>query len=337
MISLMKYLVCVLFVLVLPLAAVGQRTAKRVGAVYAMSNNVTRNTVLAYSRGLDGKISLIGEYPTGGKGAVLNVGAPDDPLFSQFSVLLTSNRRFLLAVNPGSNTVSVFRVLRGFGLRLVSQQQVPGFGPVTIAQIGKIVYVASADADSTFTNALDQEGMLSGFKLLRSGRLLPLPRSSRNLPARPSAIRFSPDGRFLLVSELNAGSITLATGSEASIVVFGVRRNGLLSPQPLDTATSTLRGNTEGRNLPVVIGIEVVQRKSGRYVVATESRVFLPDGTPGTPDQFQTGSVSSWRIANNGTLIPISQDVLTGDSFTSGSQAACWLTFSRDGDNFWVS
>ena len=47
---------------------------------------------------------------------------------------------------------------------------------------------------------------------------------------------------------------------DAYLVVYGVRPNGRLTPFPVSAATSTLRGNLQGRNLPSAIGFEIVRR-----------------------------------------------------------------------------
>lgn len=50
-----------------------------------------------------------------------------------------------------------------------------------------------------------------------SGKLRPILESSRYLDNRTSAVRFSPDGRFLAVSSIHAGSVALASGSTDEI------------------------------------------------------------------------------------------------------------------------
>lgn len=345
--SLISLSVCSLIAFWLSFVAQAARprpTVRPDGAVYAMSNNFERNTVVAYTRNANGTLTILGEFATGGSGGQLNVGpsvdplesgAAVDPLKSQFSLIITSDKRFVLVCNAGSSSVSVLRILSDFSLRLVSVSKVRGFGPISITEFENTVYVGVADTDGTFTTILDQEGLLVGFKLV-AGRLLSIPGSIRRVPNRPTTVQFSPDGRFLVYTAFNAGSVDLPSGSEAEVSVFGVNRLGKLSTSPLDTATSTFRGNTEGRNLPAPIGFVVVQSGAVRYVVVTETRVFLSDGSLAAPQEIQTSSISTWMIADDGSLVPVSQDVLTGESITVGSQTACWLTFSADGDNFWA-
>ena len=89
------------------------------GGVYAMTNDFEHHAVVAYGRRDDGTLALIGEFETGGAGAAFDGGEGLDPLISAYSLLLTDSRRFLLAVNAGSNTVSVFRVRENLSLRLM--------------------------------------------------------------------------------------------------------------------------------------------------------------------------------------------------------------------------
>ncbi len=307
------------------------------GGVYAMSNDFRKNTIVAYGRNADGTLQLIGEYKTGGVGAAFDGGEGLDPLISAYAVLLTDNRRFLLAVNAGSRSISVMRVNDDFSLSLTSIRKVAGVGPNSIAYHDGIIYVSSIDADNQFAGEPDQQGALTGFKLTPNGRLLRIPRSIRLLENRPSAIQFSPDGRFLVVSSINAGSAALASGSNDELVVYSVERNGRLSKAPVSRATSTELFNAENRNLPSAIGFEIVEDEGENYVVVTEAREFQADGSPPAFAALQTGSVSTWRLEHNGDLSAIQLDVLAGNGLFDGERTACWLEFSKDGNTFWVS
>ena len=307
------------------------------GAVYAMTNDFQSNSVVAYGRRADGTLKLLGEFATGGKGAAFDGGEGLDPLISAYAVILTDNRRFLLAVNAGSSSVSVFRVRNNLELALTDHRYVAGVGPNSIAYRDGIVYVSSIDADGVFNGEPDQEGSLTGFRLTPGGKLRQIRHSVRYLGNRPSAIQFSPDGRFLVVSSINAGSSALASGSTDEIVVYGVERNGRLTGEPLSGATSTLPFNALNRNLPSAIGFEIVVDGGDQFVVVTEAREFQADGSPPAFPALQTGSVSTWRLEKHGQLTPISLDVQTGTSQFDGERTACWIEFSKDQETFWVS
>ena len=57
----------------------------------------------------DGTLTYVASYATGGLGGVA-AGSAADPLASQGSLASADNGRILLAVNAGSDTVSLFRV-----------------------------------------------------------------------------------------------------------------------------------------------------------------------------------------------------------------------------------
>jgi 6-phosphogluconolactonase (cycloisomerase 2 family) len=170
-------------------------------AVFAATDNLAGNQVVAYRRAADGTLTLAGTYPTGGLGGQL-AGSVVDHLASQGSLGYDGRRGLLYAVNAGSDTVSVFAVR------------------------GSLVYVLNAEGG----------GSLHGYRVA-SGRLIPIAGSTRALGLNPAATpqftntpgqaAFSPDGTQLIVT-------TKANGSD--IDVFAVRPNGRLSSQPVVNA-----------------------------------------------------------------------------------------------------
>jgi hypothetical protein len=85
-------------------------------AVFVQTDNIAGNEVIAYHRSPSGALSEAGAYPTGGLGGVL-AGSVVDHLASQGSLALDREAGILIAVNAGSNTISVFGV-HGDNLRL---------------------------------------------------------------------------------------------------------------------------------------------------------------------------------------------------------------------------
>ena len=325
------------FALIAMTSTVNAQTVSFDGAVYAMTNNFEANSVVAYGRGSDGMLTMIGEVATGGAGAAFDGGEGLDPLISAYALLATDDRKYLLAVNAGSSTITSMRINADFSLTVVDSASVAGVGPNSIAYHNGLIYVSTIDSDGVFNGEPDQEGSLTGIYMNDEGYLIRLFNSERRLGNRPSAVQFSPDGRFLVVSSINAGSSALASGSDNEMVVYAVNRNFRLSAEPVSTATSTPRGNTANRNLPSGIGFEVVQENGRQYVVTTEAREFQADGSPPAFPALQTGSVSSWELDARGQLIPVNLDVLTGTSPTEGGRTACWIEFSRNEGYFWVS
>jgi 6-phosphogluconolactonase (cycloisomerase 2 family) len=201
--------------------------------------------------------------------------------------------------------------------------------------------VANTDSDGVFTGPPDHRGNIVGFRIdLASGQLTPLAGSTRQLETRPSDVEFSPDGTRLIVASVNAGSNRLPAGADAALVVYGVQGDGTLSAAPQASVTSTQRGNAAGRNLPTVIGFEVVAVGNRTFVIASEAREFLANGDPGMLPMFQTASVSTWELNANGTLTPRSLDVLSGPTLSLGPASptsACWIVVAPDRSVFWVA
>ena len=181
-------------------------------AVFAMTNSVEGNQIIAYSRAANG-LSIEGNhFVTGGRGS----GGTTDPLGSQGSLTLSQDHSLLFAVNAGSGDLSVFRV-NGANLALVQVVPSGGSAPVAVAQHGNLVYIINFAGNSNVV----------GFNLDGDGYLVGIPNSIRYLSATntgPSSLAFSPDGRFLLVTEKVTNNID----------VFSVNSDGSLS-QPTIT------------------------------------------------------------------------------------------------------
>ena len=196
-------------------------------AVFVQTNNPSGNQILAYDQASDGTLTTAGTYDTGGNGGV-ETGSVVDPLASQGSLTLADRGHALLAVNAGSNSVSVFRL---YGTDLALWQVVPSGGefPTSIAVHGGLVYVLNAGG----------AGSLQGYVLVR-GTLRPVPGSNRSLGlantnppnylASPGQVGFSPGGSQVIVTTKNSGS---------DIDVFSVGFDGLLSLTPVVNASAT--------------------------------------------------------------------------------------------------
>lgn len=153
-----------------------------VGAVYAGTNKVNGNSIVAFGRNPDGTLVLIAEYQTGGLGGVFDGGSDGlDPLIAEDAIVAVDNR-FLLAANPGSNSITSFRINLDLSLSLVGTASTGGVGPVSIAYRNGLVYVANADSDGVFAGPPDQRGNITGLRFdTGSGQLTPIANSTREL------------------------------------------------------------------------------------------------------------------------------------------------------------
>jgi 6-phosphogluconolactonase (cycloisomerase 2 family) len=270
--------------------------------VFVQTDNTAGNQVVAYHRSAAGTLTLAGTYDTGGNGGQLT-GSVVDHLASQGSLQYDARQRLVIAVNAGSNTVSV---LWAFGDRLRLRQVISSGGtfPVSVAIRGNLVYVV---------NALNG-GSVQGYRLF-FGRLFPLPDSNRSLNLDPNAtpqftntpgqVAFSPNGTQLIVT-------TKANGND--IDVFGVGPNGQPSASPVV--------NTEGSTVPFAIGFD----QAGHLVIADAGTNALSTftlnsgGTVTQIDSVGTGQAATcWVTRAGGTLYASNAGSANVSAYTSSA------------------
>lgn len=173
--------------------------------VYTLSNQVSGNAVLDYTRASDGKLTYNTSYATGGTGTGGGLG-------NQYAIILgedDDDENVLLAVNAGSNSISSFNVT-GNGLVLKSTVSSGGMRPVSITQHDNIVFVLNAGG----------MGNISGFKLVNNNMLTPIANSTRPLSSSASGaaeVAFVNDGKVLVVTEKATNKIITYTVNENGI------------------------------------------------------------------------------------------------------------------------
>jgi 6-phosphogluconolactonase (cycloisomerase 2 family) len=269
-----------LFLAFTPLATPAAHSSGVAGAVYTMTNAADGNEIVVYDRLANGSLRFLGTYPTGGLGS-------GDGLGNQGGVVLSDNGRWLLVVNAGSHEISVF-ALRGGGLELADTAPSGGVRPVSVAIHHDLVYVvhaggAAGDVDS-----------IAGLRLGSGGTLSPLAGSSRPLGAAntaPAQIGFSPDGRFLLVTEKATNFID----------VFPVNANGY---------TGSAVWNPSVGQTPFA------------FDFGNRDQVFVAEVFGGAED---AGAVSSYSLGSDGYLQVIDPSVANTET------APCWLVVTKGG------
>lgn len=253
------------------------------GTVYVMSNATGGNAVLAFNRRADGRLDPAGTFPTGGFGT-------DGGLGNQSSLVLHPNQRWLYAANAGSGQITVFEVLDG-GLQLRFVVSAIGLGvgvvrPISIAVHDRFLYVLNegvgAGSDNIVGFAIGDDGFIAP-----SGSTGPLSAPQTD----PAQIEFSPDGKFLVVTEKATDIID----------IFGLNEGGLIvSHQTEPSAGQTPFGFAFGKR----------------------NQLFVSEAAAGAPGG---GSVSSYELLSAGGL-----DVISGAVPTAGT-ATCWVVTSNDG------
>jgi 6-phosphogluconolactonase len=257
------------------------------GDVYVNDNTATANTVAAFHRRLDGSLQPLPGSPfaTGGAGTGAGIG-------SQGSLQTAFDGRYVLAVDAGSDQVSVLAVRRDGSLRPVPGGTVSSGGsqPVSIAVHDDLVYVANAGIGTGGTN-------YTGFVLGLDGVLHPLPGSTVALPggSQPGDVLFNATGSKLAATRVGTSLIDS----------FVVGRDGRLHPAP---------GSPYAAQGPGPFGSEFRPTDPGELYVSNAH------GGAGN------GTVSAFRDAWNGTLTAIG-----ASPFADHQTAPCWVEISRDG------
>jgi 6-phosphogluconolactonase len=192
-----------------PAAASASTSASPVvGQVYVNDNTAGTNTIGVFDRHADGTLTPQpgSPVPTGGAGT----GAG---LAEQGAIQITPDGRFVIAVDAGSNQVSVLRILGNGSLSLVPGGVVSSGGilPDSVAVHGNLVYVAnSGNGGSNYT----------GFRLGHDGRLAPISGSTVTLAANaaPADVLFNGTGTALIGTEVGTSLIdSFTVGSDGRL------------------------------------------------------------------------------------------------------------------------
>lgn len=138
-----------------------------------MSNAIGGNTVLMFDRLADGRLVPAVSVGPGGLGTGGGLG-------NQGALTLTRSERWLLAVNAGSDTLSVFDVDRR-GLQLTDVEPSGGDQPISVTEHRNIVYVLNAGSDSITGFRLGRDGRLGEWRFLRRKLRTVWPRAAGNL------------------------------------------------------------------------------------------------------------------------------------------------------------
>lgn len=178
----------------------------RGGHLY-MQTNETKNAIVHYRRGKDGKITEVERTSTGGAGSgtfkpISGQESSPNAFEGAASVILSPDRRFLFATNGGDNSVSSFAVSDDGRLTLIDRK--PTGNPVegksgtakslAFAPSKGILYVLhSFGPDHLRLVSVDREGKLK----TRTERHTVNTQDKTDRIPTMSAL--SPDGKFLLV------------------------------------------------------------------------------------------------------------------------------------------
>jgi 6-phosphogluconolactonase (cycloisomerase 2 family) len=287
------------------LSAGNASSADAPGAVYALTNSPSGNAVVVYNRGADGSLTPAGSYASGGTGTGAGLGSQD-------AVIVTADHRLLFAVNPGSDSLSSFRI-HPDGLELIDTAPSGGTMPTSVTFRAGLLYVLNAGVPNS----------VSGFKVSPAGKLTPLIGSTRPLSGAstsPAQVGFSDDGATLIVTERATNVIDTYSIDESGFLTgpfphlsagptpFGFavdkRNTVLVSEAGAGGGASSYRVDAVSGLEPVSSAIMTGQRAACWAIVTTNGRY-------GYVTNAGTGNISGFAIDQDGSVSLLDADGIT--------------------------
>jgi 6-phosphogluconolactonase len=266
------------------------------GYVYTITNDLQQNGVAVFARHMDGTLTPVAAspFPTGGKG----LGGGD--IDQQGAIRVHGD--YVLAVNPGSDSVAVFRRGERGALMAVTGSPFPsgGSAPLSLTVSGDLVYVANQAPP--FGNPTGAPNLM-GFRIDGNGKLTPIANSMIAFPKGqgPAQVEFAPGGQTV--------AVTSGFQEEATSRVHGykVQADGTFKEGPGSPAHAT---NASGD-----VGFS-----------------WNPEGTRVYVSNFRGNAVTVFDIdKQTGGIRQV------GATFPTQGSAACWTALSPDGKTLYVA
>jgi uncharacterized protein (TIGR03000 family) len=266
------------------------------GHVYTINNDLRQNGVAVYRINADGTLAEVPGSPfvSGGKG--LGGGDIDE----QGAIRVAGD--YVLAVNPGSDSIAVLRKEADGRLTPVPGSPFPSNGnsPLSLAVHGDLLYVANQAPK--FANPTTKPN-LTGFRIGRDGKLTPIDGSTIEFPADrgPAQAEFAPDGKTLVVTSGFQGDDSSRIHAY-QVMADGTLKEGDGSPARPNGASGTV----------------------GFSWAPAGGRVFVSN--------FRGSAVTLFDIDR--TTAAVKQ---VGDAVGDNEKAACWTAISADGKTLYVA
>jgi 6-phosphogluconolactonase (cycloisomerase 2 family) len=286
-------------------------SAHSTGVVFTQTNASAGNSVLAFHRSSTGALTPVGTFATDGLG---NGGG----LGSQGAVTLSSNRKFLLVVNAGSNSVSVFRFTH-HGMELSDVEPSRGTSPTSVTERQGRVYVLNAGMNSN----------VAGFTLSSHGELTPLAAAPSALSApsvAPAQVAIAPDRSHVFVTEratnlidvfpiLSGGGLGMLTSlPSAGATPFGFefgRNDTLIVSEAfggMPDASAVSSYLVDGTQLQAASSSVPTTETAACWIAITKNGRFAYTTNTGS------GTVTGYSVdAHSGAIASLDADGVTGD------------------------
>ena len=328
------------------------------GAVYAMTNALGDNEVVAYQRASDGTLTLMQLIATGGGGSGVQLD-PTDSLGSQGGLVLDKRNGRLFAVNteslapdggssdPGfpntedgdcqTGSISSFTILRDGRLKFDDRVPSGGLFPTSLTVNGGLLYVLNAGGPGV--NPVCGIGPnITGFNVGSNGQMTPLDDSVQPIDPGTSPGSFlncDPGGGPFPTAEFQCGLNPPAFPRSPAQVGFSPNGDKLVVTVK---GTNTLYVFPVGRDgtpeEPTVTQVGTTTQPTPFGFAFTETGGLIvtePFGTSATIPNPTAGAVSSYQIGSDGSLQAISSHVANGHGTT------CWIAIAQGGTYAYVS
>ena len=296
------------------------------GGLFTASNASGGNEILRYRRNLDGSLTQLPPIETGGLGTGTGLG-------NQGGVTVSPDESWMVAVNAGSNDISVFRI-HGLSVMLTDVEPSLGTMPISVTIHDNLVYVLNAGSPAG----------IQGFEVDFNGELSPIAGSAQGLSGAdvgPAQIEFSPDGSILVVTEKMTNNVVTydvagdGTSSGPNVQASaGTTPFGFAITESNHVFVSEAFGGAEnasavssylltGGNLDVISPSVPTHQTAACWVAVTPDENFVYTTNTGS------GSISGYRVLADGQIELLDADGRTG--VTGDGSSPIDLTISRDG------
>lgn len=280
-------------------------TAQSAGSVYAQTNAPSGNSIVVLARAADGTLSAPTFFPTGGIGTGTGLG-------SQGSVAITNDGHWLLAVNAGSDDISIFSVRSNGNLILRSRSLSGGVRPTSLTVYGEFVFVLNAGDTPNIT----------GFVLSRDGQLAPVPGGTTDLRGTgPAQVLFDDHGDLIVVTDRTSNQIEvfrLGESGKAEFLYiapsagrtpfgFAFAHNDVLVVSEAGTGSASSYKLSDQALTPMSEAVGNTQRAACWLVVTNNGKLAYVANA-------QSSSISSYTVAPGGALTLI--DAIAGTTPT---------------------
>jgi len=281
---------------------------KQYDVVYMQTNDFrdNQNAVLAYRDNGNGELMPLAGSPFYTKGS--GVGNPEQiigPLDSDYELRITQDKKFLLTVNSGSNTIAVFSIKSNGSLEHVPGSPFASGGqtPVSIDVAENYVFVVNKSQDPL--HVTKQAPNYAAFIMNDQGALTPVPGGLYETTpgTSPGMALISRDKKFLFGYDFLGFMLNPPVGT--------LRSFNLYEPNPAVPGTPYfVPGNAEGKN--GALGLWQHPKDDILYV--------------GFPLLKQVGIYG----------VNPSSGALSFKSAVPAGAAACWIRTNKSGNRMYV-